>query len=996
MDFNKLVLANNCEFLVKVFNNVLGGILDWEDHEPWHTSKVTAVRYHEPNVSFDICYENSISYEYLLDVDVEVTDEFTEKVVYKDTLQVRFPKFHRSGFIFRTSARNSPKYRTPYIKAKIDTCAYIYDDWCILKCNGYNNLRFMLGDEDKTESIYTYEDGVKVKVTASELDWSLHELCQECTDKLSLLMNKDVPSVLNYDWYKEIKYFFDDDTEIARLKERTPLDYKFCTVVDLLSDSFRTKARSEWKQRNYDWMRHGKLYPSAIQKIINNIFSVGAWAGVITADETNSLTTVMQTDKVYFFKSNGQKTELDFNPSFIGTICPVDTPETNLINKKNEKALGATFINGKANIDVYDKTWQKVTIPIGKFYRSKVLTSDLINYSDKTIKPNMQLTCKYGLHGDRVIINDISEVDYYETEPYNRLSAAVSLIPGVNECDQIKASIGAKMLGQATTCSGSQRSIVCTGLESTIFEKSDNVIKAEMEGIVTSVSDSKVTITLSDGTQRIISQSARRISDGTVKSWIPRVNVGDNVTYDTVVLQTKEFIGNEFAPYVNLNTALMNYKGYDYLDGVILFESAIRKCAIERIGKTSISINPRLNYLFNIDSMREQFNIGNTEEDTFNNLDSSGVVKIGSKIESGDLLYMFAKSKTPKNPIQELILEANPGILEPVFYQVPYGVKDGVVTKITLYVLKDYANSPKVTTLIDHIIKIGGKVIYLSGTLDTVGDEIGGIASLEIDYKYMDYPKIGDKFTNRWASKATISYIGSDEEAPVDEYGRKIECIMPPDTGWKRKNIAVQVQEIELGKLATMSYEKAVKLQKDKNYDEIRKIISVITLSKDALNMTDDDVDNYIESTSDIQAFRIVKPAIDFKYSSRAVSNMFKALGIKEKTKVYLPEYGKWTRQEVVTGVSSIMRLHFIVQDRAKATSGLPESSDHFIGGYGSSRESGQSISDMTMWALMAHNEMDLYDHLTGNVRQKFKNDFISQLALIGLELRKDGKSLTV
>lgn len=978
-DFNSLVTQDE-NYLRDAFSPIIEGVLTWDEKGPLEESRITSITVHEPANDFDTCYKFSLSYEYTVDIGVEVENLETNSIVYTDTLTVRIPKFNANGFIFKTSDRvGQARFRSPFIKANKKAAVYLFNDTLYMRSNP--SIRLQFGDN----MVEFFENNEINSYPVEEFDFSKSKLHENARAKLSLMFNRKFGDNLTKEDFYFLKSQAETEDGVKKLKMDTPLDFEFNDITRVFLKECIKIGTSKGRKinRNNSWRKYKKLYASNIQYCINSIFSIGDWSDVNTADETNSLTTEMQADKIYFYNSKGAQMQLDFTPSYIGVVCPVDTPETNLVSKKNEKAIGSKFINGEPYIEVYTKEFEKKTISLIEYYFSKVLISDCINYDLKKVKPNIPLTCKSGIYSDMVQVDSLKDVNYFDTEPYNRLSLAVSLVPGVNSTDQIKASIGAKMLGQATSCNGSQRAIVYTGTENLVYSRSDKVIKAPEDCRVISVSADSISVETADGPKLIDIPEDKNLSDGTVQHYTVDIKPGQVIKKGQEIASTGEFKSGEFAPYINLNVAMWNYGGFDHLDGVILTEKSIKKCAVRRKGSLFIDITNKGKYVFNLKTIRDTFTFGGINEDEmFKNLDEFGLIKAGSKIETLDILCTYGHSRTAKNLVQELLSQANPDDLESKTEQVPEGVMDGIVNTLELQINRKFADNPIVNLLSMHFNKSGYHVYNVTT------NEANLVARIAIYYDYWDIPKIGDKFSNRWASKATISYIIPENEIPYDEDGNEIECIMAPESIWKRKN-PKQITSLQLGRLGSKAYKEAQECIAKGNYDRVRFILTVMNQDESYKELSDKDIDKIMDDLSDIQCFRTKVSSMDYKYTNKVVSRMFKQLGYQEKLRVYIPGEDKWTRSEVVVGKESMMRLHFIVQDRAKATSGIFSTGEHFIGGYGSSRDAGQKIGDMTTWAIMANNELDVYDYLTNHVGEKFRDEFVNNLAWIGLELKK-------
>lgn len=91
-------------------------------------------------------------------------------------------------------------------------------------------------------------------------------------------------------------------------------------------------------------------------------------------------------------------------------------------------------------------------------------------------------------------------------------------------------------------------------------------------------------------------------------------------------------------------------------------------------------------------------------------------------------------------------------------------------------------------------MKIFGRIKKSPSKLSRKGEPIGFI-DYTLTFRYKIPVSLGSKITGRSGDKGVISYIGEDEDMPVDDYGNRADIIMAPETVPNRMNVS-QMYEV--------------------------------------------------------------------------------------------------------------------------------------------------------------------------------------------------------
>jgi DNA-directed RNA polymerase beta subunit len=251
--------------------------------------------------------------------------------------------------------------------------------------------------------------------------------------------------------------------------------------------------------------------------------------------------------------------------------------------------------------------------------------------------------------------------------------------------------------------------------------------------------------------------------------------------------------------------------------------------------------------------------------------------------------------------------------------------------------------------------------------------------------------EMGSKITNRYASKGTISDVLPDDQMPRinDESGLPLQILIPPQSTINRKNIA-QIFEMNLCLLCKMAYDKNEENIKLKNFNSVRESLNKLYVTDKFNNYSDENLTEFHKSFDEYYSIEV--NSIDKTYTQRVMSELCEYFGI-DQDGVYLydpVESERITIQKVTVGITEIMRLHFIPQFKAKATSDILDSENTVLYG-GSTRSGGQKIGEMESWQVHVHGIENPINNIVKNASGISLDDYtnialLNQARVAGLE----------
>ena len=373
--------------------------------------------------------------------------------------------------------------------------------------------------------------------------------------------------------------------------------------------------------------------------------------------------------------------------------------------------------------------------------------------------------------GERFALEPPDLVDYMDVSPMQIVSVSTALIPFLEHDDANRALMGSNMQRQAVPLLRPEAPIVGTGMEHRVASDSGQVVLSQKDGIVTSVSGARITVTDTDGEEMTYSlQKYIRSNQGTCMTQRPIVNKGDQVVAGDTLADSSSTDHGDLALGQNVLVAFMSWEGYNYEDAIIISERLLEQDKFTSIHIEKHESDSRDTKLGPEEITRDIPNVG---EESLRNLDEEGVIRIGAEIGPGDILV---GKITPKG---ETELTAEEKLLRAIFGEKARDVKD--------------------TSLrVPHGER--GKVIDVRVLTREGKDELAPGVNKLVRVWIAQTRKIaeGDKMAGRHGNKGVISRILPVEDMPYLPDGTPVDIILNPIGVPSRMNLG-QVLETHLG-----------------------------------------------------------------------------------------------------------------------------------------------------------------------------------------------------
>src|SRR5207237_583849 len=243
------------------------------------------------------------------------------------------------------------------------------------------------------------------------------------------------------------------------------------------------------------------------------------------------------------------------------------------------------------------------------------------------------------------VLKHRNEVDYVDVSPKQLVSVAASLIPFLENDDANRALMGSNMQRQAVPLLRTAAPLVGTGMEEITARDSGAVVICRRNGIVDSIDSERIIVRVESPEDGQLSREVgadiytltkfKRSNQNTCINQKPIVKRGDRVLKGQVLADGPCTDKGELALGRNVLVAFMPWRGYNFEDAILVSERLVKDDMYTSIHIEEFEIEARDTKLGPEEVTRD---IPNVSESLLNNLDESGIIRIGASVKPGDIL----------------------------------------------------------------------------------------------------------------------------------------------------------------------------------------------------------------------------------------------------------------------------------------------------------------------------------------------------------------------
>nr|QUG10354.1 RNA polymerase beta subunit [Hymenophyllum coreanum] len=724
-------------------------------------------------------------------------------------------------------------------------------------------------------------------------------------------LNLDVPETEHFllpqdilaaaDYLIEISYGIDSLDDIDHLKNRCVrsiadlLQEQLKLALNRLENSIRQNIHKTVKRRRPPTPK-GLITSIPLMTTFNEFF--GSYPLSQFLDQTNPLAEIVHKRRLSALGPGGLTRRTasfqarDIHFSQYGRICPIETSEGINAGLISSLAICAKVSNSGS--------LQSPFIKVSRV-SSKEQIIDLSSAEDDyyRIATGNLLISDWRTHKKELISVRYrqefltvtwQQVDFRSIHPLQYFPIGASIVPFVEHNDANRASMGSNMQRQAVPIFKPERCIVGTGLEGQVALDSESVAVSEKEGRIQYVDGKRITLSSDNEMIDTRLRIYERSNNNTCLHQKSLVIQGELLRSGGILADGAATVGGELALGKNILVAYMPWEGYNSEDAVLISERLIYEDIYTSFHIKRHEVEVRVT---NQGPERITKEIPQLDSYALCHLDNNGLVLSGSWVETGDV----SVGKLTPQEGGDLLRAPEGKLLRAIFGIQVVNAKESCLR-----------------------VPIGGR----GRVVDTrwIYPEDNPANDSEIIHIYILQKRkiqVGDKIAGRHGNKGIISKILPRQDMPYVQDGTSVDMILSPLGVPSRMNVG-QIFECLLGLAGESSKIHYRIIPFDERYER--------------------------------QASRKLVFSELFKASIKTSNPWLFEADHPGKSRLIDGRTGDVFEQPVTIGKAYIMKLIHQVDDKIHARSSGPYALVTQQPLKGRSRQGGQRVGEMEVWAL--------------------------------------------
>ena len=501
--------------------------------------------------------------------------------------------------------------------------------------------------------------------------------------KLGLTTDMDVKVLTKEDIIEIIKYLIrlinskaevDDIDHLSNRRVRTVGEQLYNQFGVGLARMARTIRERMNVRDNEVFTPVDLINAKSISSVINSYFGTNALSQFM--DQQNPLAEITNKRRMSALGPGGLSRDRagfevrDVHYTHYGRLCPIETPEGPNIGLISSLCIYAK-INGLGFIET---PYRKVMDAKVDLSENGVVYMTAEEEENKTVAQGnaplddegrfIRSKVKARLEADFPVVAP-EDVDLMDVSPSQIASIAAALIPFLEHDDANRALMGSNMMRQAVPLLRSEAPIVGTGIERQLITDSRTQVMAEGNGEVIYVDADQIQIkydrtpdedfvSFESPVKTYKLPKFQKTNQNTTVDLRPLVLKGDRVEKGQILTEGYSTQNGELALGKNLKVAYIPWKGYNFEDAIVLSERIVREDIF-----TSVHVVEQLLEVRETKRGLEELtsDIPNVSEDATKDLDENGIIRVGARIEPGDIIIgkITPKGESDPSPEEKLL-----------------------------------------------------------------------------------------------------------------------------------------------------------------------------------------------------------------------------------------------------------------------------------------------------------------------------------------------------
>jgi len=361
-------------------------------------------------------------------------------------------------------------------------------------------------------------------------------------------------------------------------------------------------------------------------------------------------------------------------------------------------------------------------------------------------------------------------IDFMDVSPHQIVGISASLIPFLEHDDANRALMGSNMMAQAVPLISPELPMVSTGMEHYSAMDSGQVVTAEENGEVLSVTGNQILVQGKKDHKVYKLRKYQRSNQSTCIDQRPLVEKGQRIRKGDVIADSSSTVNGELAIGQNVTIAFISWEGGNFEDAILISERLVQEDKFTSVHIEKYEVEARDTKLGPEEITRDIPNVG---EDAIRDLDEEGIIRIGAEVAPNDILVgkitpKGEKELTPEERLLRAIFGEKSRDVRDTSLRMPHGDK-GKVVDVKVFTREDNSD---LSAGVEKMVRIS-------------------VAQLR---KLTS----GDKMAGRHGNKGVVSRVVPVEDMPILHDGTPVDIILNPLGVPGRMNIG-QVLEAHLG-----------------------------------------------------------------------------------------------------------------------------------------------------------------------------------------------------
>ncbi|RPI86075.1 MAG: DNA-directed RNA polymerase subunit beta [Chloroflexi bacterium] len=363
-----------------------------------------------------------------------------------------------------------------------------------------------------------------------------------------------------------------------------------------------------------------------------------------------------------------------------------------------------------------------------------------------------------------------NNIDYMDVAPHQIVGISAALIPFLEHDDANRALMGSNMQAQAVPLLKPDIPQVSTGMEYHAAMDSGQVVIAEEDGEVISVTGRHIKVRGANGARTYFLRKYQRSNQSTCIDQRPAVVKGQRVHRGEVIADSSSTESGELALGQNVVVTFLSWEGANFEDAIVISERLVQDDRFTSVHIEKYEVESRDTRLGPEEITRDIPNVG---EDAIKDLDDHGIIRIGAEVGPNDILVgkispKGEKELTPEERLLRAIFGEKSRDVKDTSLRMPHGER-GKVVDVKVFTREDNAD--------------------LSAGVDMM---------VRVSVAQKRKITAGDKMAGRHGNKGVVSRVVPAEDMPFLDDGTPVDIILNPTGVPGRMNLG-QVLETHLG-----------------------------------------------------------------------------------------------------------------------------------------------------------------------------------------------------